>query len=255
MASLILIRTRHRFMRIALLLFFAMAALALAGGIGSAIYTEPMLSVDAGGLRSTSGNYSNDGAMSDAHGGIMAGVAGITNRPGYAGQLYEVTAFTLTAPSTNLNAGASMPLAAVQFLDDGTAIFANGFAQWSSTGPIAGISASGIVTAGSVPQNTPAVVQASLEGWSAALNLMVLNESSSPGYNQIALQHLGGGVMRLAYGGQIGGQYALDRSYNLSPPVAWVPQMTNMADATGLVVYTNLANTTTNNFWRVRPVP
>jgi hypothetical protein len=238
-----------------LLFVFAVTALAHGGGIGSPNYTAPVLSVDAGGARSVSANYSNDGDVNGSGGGVMAGAAGITNRPGYAGQLYEVTGFTLAAPNTNLNAGASMSLVAMQFVDDGTAIPASGFAQWSSTGPIAGISASGTVTAGIVTQNTPAMVQAALEGWAASLNLMVLTMSSAPGYNQMVCQHLGDGLMYLTYGGLVGNQYALERTYNLLPPVTWVPQMTNMADANGLVVYTNLANTTTNNFWRVRLVP
>ena len=68
-------------------------------------------------------------------------------------------------------------------------------------------------------------------------------------------QLLNGGNMRLSFVGSSGIPYALDRSYNLSPPVNWVPQMTNFAGVNGVLVFTNLANPTTNNFWRIRSVP
>jgi len=68
-------------------------------------------------------------------------------------------------------------------------------------------------------------------------------------------QLLNGGNMRLSFVGSNGIPYALDRSYNLSPPVNWVPQMTNFAGVNGVLVFTNLANPTTNNFWRIRSVP
>ena len=148
-----------------------------------------------------------------------------------------------------------MPLYAVQFLDDGTVSPASSFAQWSFTGPIVSVNAAGIVTAANVYQNAPAWVGANLEGWSASLNLTVIFTGVLPGYNQITGQLLSGGNMRLSFVGSNGVAYALDRSYNLSPPVNWMPQMTNPADVNGMLVFTNLANPTTNNFWRVRSVP
>lgn len=210
---------------------------------------------DAGGGHSTSANYSNDGSLGGLGGIVTASNPQEVARTGYAGQLYEVTAFTLSAPGTNLNAGASMPLSAVQFLDDGTVTPANGFAQWSFTNPIVSVNVSGLVTAGNVSQSTPATVQASLEGWSASLNLMVIFTGSLPGYNQMAGQLLGGGNMRLSFVGSNGVNYALERTYNLSPPANWVPQLTNPAGANGVLVFTNLANPATNNFWRIRSVP
>jgi len=119
--------------------------------------------------------YSNDGSVGGFGGLVTAGAPPETARVGYAGQLYEVTAFTLTAASTNLNEATAIPLTAAQFLDDGTVSPASSVAQWSFTGPIAGVDAAGIVTAANVYQDTPAVVQARLEGWSAALNLLVIN--------------------------------------------------------------------------------
>ncbi len=242
-------------MKLWLLLTLTTTALAFADGQSSPNYNVQTSSLDGGGLRSTSVSYANDGSLGGFGGVVTASNPQQVVRTGYAGQLYEVTAFTLTAPVTNLNAGASLPLSAVQFLDDGTVTPANGFAQWSFTNPIVSVDASGLVTAGNVTQDTPATVQASLEGWSASLNLTVIFTGIFPGYNQLTSQLLGGGNMRLSFVGLAGTNYALDRSFNLSPPINWVPQMTNPAGVNGLLIFTNLADPTTNNFWRIRSVP
>jgi len=242
-------------MKIALFLLFGLTANAVATGPSSDNYNAQVNTFDAGGLLSTSANYSNDGSVGGFGGLVTAQTSPATNRTGYAGQLYEVTAFTLTAPSNKLNEAASMPLSAVQFLDDGTVSSASTFAQWSFSGPIAGVNAAGIVTAANVNQDTPAMVQACFEGWSASLNLTVLDVVVLPGFNQLSSQFLGGNRMRLSYVGSNGISYALDRSYNLAPPANWIPQITNLAGANGLLIFTNLANPTTNNFWRIRSVP
>jgi hypothetical protein len=242
-------------MKTALLLFLAFAVNTIAAVQSSTNYTVLADVFDAGGLHSTSASYSNDGSVGGFGGLVTASPPQETARVGYIGQLYEVTAFTLSAASTNLNEATSMPLYAAQFLDDGTVSPANSFAQWSFSGPIVGVNAAGIVTAADVYQNTPAVVSASLEGWSASLNLMVIFTGILPGYNQITCQLLSGGNMRLSFVGNVGVNYALDRTFNLSPPVNWVPQITNPAGVNGLLIFTNLANPTTNNFWRIRSVP
>ena len=75
-----------------------------------------------------------------------------------------------------------------------------------------------------------------------------------PGYNQISIQLLSGGNVRLSYVGIAGTNYALDRSFSLAP-ANWVPQVTNPADAGGVLVFTDTPDPTTNNFWRIRSVP
>ena len=75
-----------------------------------------------------------------------------------------------------------------------------------------------------------------------------------PGYNQISIQLLSGGNVRLSYVGIAGTNYALDRSFSLAP-ANWVPQVTNPASAGGVLVFTNTPNNATNNFWRIRSVP
>ena len=74
------------------------------------------------------------------------------------------------------------------------------------------------------------------------------------GYNQISNQHLSGGKMNLSFVGLQGTNYALDRSFTLSP-ANWIPQVTNPADVNGNLIFTNAPDPTTNNFWRIRSVP
>jgi alpha-tubulin suppressor-like RCC1 family protein len=77
------------------------------------------------------------------------------------------------------------------------------------------------------------------------------------GFHQIAGQLLSAGNMRLSFVGVPGWNYALDRSFSLSP-ADWVPQATNAADAFGAfgaLVFTNTPSPGTNNFWRMRFVP
>jgi hypothetical protein len=74
------------------------------------------------------------------------------------------------------------------------------------------------------------------------------------GYNQIAGRITNLGNVQLSYIGMAGWNYALDRSFSLSP-ASWIPQATNPADANGNLVFTNTPNSATNNFWRIRSVP
>ena len=61
-------------------------------------------------------------------------------------------------------------------------------------------------------------------------------------------------VFGLSFFGNVGANYALDRSFSLVP-TNWSPQVTNSTDASGVLVFTNTLDTTTNNFWRIRSVP
>ena len=51
-------------------------------------------------------------------------------------------------------------------------------------------------------------------------------------YNQIAAQLVGASNVRLAFAGNPTANYALDRTFNLSSPINWVPQLTNVTDET-----------------------
>ena len=54
--------------------------------------------------------------------------------------------------------------------------------------------------------------------------------------------------------GMAGTNYALDRSFSLSP-ANWVSLLTNPADAVGVLIFTNTPDPATNNFWHIRSVP
>jgi len=77
-----------------------------------------------------------------------------------------------------------------------------------------------------------------------------------PGYgkNQMSVQLLYGSNVCSYFGGSAGTNYALDRSFSLSPP-DWIPQATNLANVFGVASFTNTPDPTTNNFWRIRSVP
>lgn len=71
----------------------------------------------------------------------------------------------------------------------------------------------------------------------------------------ISSQLVGGGNVRLFFVGNANANYALDRTFNLEPPIAWMPLFTNVTDGSGMLAFTNTAVVTTNNFWRIRSVP
>ncbi len=80
--------------------------------------------------------------------------------------------------------------------------------------------------------------------------------SGVSGYNNnlISCQLLNNGDVRLSYSGIAAANYALERSFTVSP-ANWVSIATNAADAYGKVVLTITPNQATNNFWRFRSVP
>jgi alpha-tubulin suppressor-like RCC1 family protein len=73
-------------------------------------------------------------------------------------------------------------------------------------------------------------------------------------YNRIIAQLVSTGDMQFSFVGVAGANYALDRSFSLSPAI-WMPQTTNPANSYGELLFTNTLDSTTNNFWRIRAVP
>jgi hypothetical protein len=61
--------------------------------------------------------------------------------------------------------------------------------------------------------------------------------------------------MQFSYIGYPATNYALDRAFDLSPPIGWVGQQTNTMTVSGVLTFTNSPVPGTNNFWRVRSVP
>ncbi|MEI7940872.1 MAG: ubiquitin-like protein [Verrucomicrobiota bacterium] len=75
------------------------------------------------------------------------------------------------------------------------------------------------------------------------------------GFNLVSFTQISGGQVRLTYMGMPGYHYALDRTDNLTYPIQWIPQVTNLVDGVGQLIFTNQPDTATNNFWRTRYLP
>jgi hypothetical protein len=75
------------------------------------------------------------------------------------------------------------------------------------------------------------------------------------GCYQLAGTLLSAGDMQFSYVGDPFTEYALDRAFDLSPPVNWFGQQTNTMPFSGVLLFTNAPVPGTNNFWRVRSVP
>ena len=150
---------------------------ALAGPRTSANYLISTDTVDAAGSRTTSASYSNSGSAS-----LLAGVSTVaapseTARSGYIGQLFEVSGLMLNSATPDVNETATLQFAAWQLLDDATflATDANSVAWGVVSGPVTGISASGLATAGAVFRNTAATVRGTFSGFTGSLNFTVLD--------------------------------------------------------------------------------
>ena len=146
------------------------------GQRSSANYSVAADTVDSGGKKSSSVNYSNDGSL--------GGVGGISTAPGpetvkhsYIGQLYDMTGINLNATPTTVNEGSTRQLSASALVDDGTtfALAGPSVAWIIVSGPIFSINASGLATAGTVYENTPATVRGDYSGMSGTLGLTVVN--------------------------------------------------------------------------------
>ena len=159
------------------LLCLVSASTALAAPRTSANYTITAETTDGGGLRAVSANYSNAGSASPIAGiSTTAALAGMV-KSGYIAQLYDVTGLVVNSAAPSVDEAATLQLAAWQLLDDATfhATDANAVTWGVVSGPVTGISASGLATAGLVYQNTSATVDGTLGGFTGSLNFTVLD--------------------------------------------------------------------------------
>lgn len=157
------------------LLWLAMASLAHAGPRTSASYTIATDTADGGGTRTASASYTHDGSAGDLVAvATVAAPIGIV-KSGYLGQLYDITALQLTAVPLTIDEAGTRQLTANQLLDDATTLsLAASAVIWSvQSGPLEGISNSGVATAGLVGQDTAAIVQGAFGGFTATLSLTV----------------------------------------------------------------------------------
>lgn len=155
------------------MLWFLAVSMPLHAGTSTNYSLNPG-SMDTGGLRGSSANYVAD--FSNAPG--LAGTSlNLAARSGHAGQLFDALAFTLTASPLTVNEGGTRALMGALLLDDATKLrLTPESITWSvQSGPLAGVSTSGIATASIVYQDSPSVVQGAFQSFSNSLPLTVLN--------------------------------------------------------------------------------
>jgi hypothetical protein len=148
-----------------------------AGPRVSTSYTIATETTDGGGRRAMSTNYTNDGSVSLVAGLSTVAAPAETAKHGYIGQLYDIVGFVLNPTAAAVNEGGTLQLSGGQLLDDATqlAVPAASVAWSVAAGPLTGINASGLATAGSVYANTPATAQGNYAGNTSTLALTVLN--------------------------------------------------------------------------------
>lgn len=132
--------------------------------------------MDAGGRRSTSANYTNDGSVGGIVGISTVAAPAAMVKHGFIGQLYEVTALQLASTPTTVNEGETRLLSGAQVLDDLTHLTIPATSiTWSvQSGPLVSINSSGLATAGPVFQSTAATAQGIYLGQNGTLSLTVL---------------------------------------------------------------------------------
>jgi hypothetical protein len=116
--------------------------------------------IDGGGLRTSSANYTMDGSVGGI-GGISSGVVD-TAKDGYIGQLTEVVSLVVTASPNSVGVGSTSQLSGTATLDDSTVVSLSGSdVAWTSPNepyPVASISGSGVLSPAHVYASSAATV-------------------------------------------------------------------------------------------------
>jgi hypothetical protein len=161
--------------RIGFLLLLPLAA--WAGS--SANYTINPTAFDGGGALASSAAYTVNPSTAP---GAAGSSTNYTLRSGYAGQLFERVSIHIEKPSSaiTINESATLQLEVSEIYDDASrAILAANDLVWSAaSGTIESIDPSGLLTAGSVYQDTATTVRASSGGMFDELALTVANTGS-----------------------------------------------------------------------------
>jgi hypothetical protein len=161
-----------------LVVALGLPAASFAASSSSTDYSVVADVIDSGGATASSADYGMQGSAGAAAGiAETTGVAGFAKH-GFLAQIYERVGFGLVAAPATVDEAGTRQILGGDAIDDGTllSVVPGGSITWSIlSGPLTGISATGLVTAGIVAQNTPASVQGMLGGDTATLPLTVLN--------------------------------------------------------------------------------
>ena len=133
-----------------------------AEGSSSSNYSIGPGIADSSGGKATSTNYSDEATVGDIVGVSSGPSAGVTLKSGFIGQLYEARSLAVSAAPAAVVESGTTQLSAVATMDDDTLVRLGGSdAKWAvQAGPLAGITLSGLATAGEVFINAPATVRA-----------------------------------------------------------------------------------------------
>ena len=134
-------------------------------------------SVDGGGQRAASANYTMDGSVGGIGGIATAAAPAGTNSAGFVGQLTEVGGLTLSALPTQIGETGSAQLGGAALLDDGTVTVLGGTdVTWGAVAwPIHAIGSDGVATTEAVYADTAAALAGSYLGVSGNGSLTVLD--------------------------------------------------------------------------------
>jgi hypothetical protein len=136
-------------------------------------------SVDSGGQRTTSANYTMDGSIGGI-GGISSAVSPPeTVKHGYIGQLSDVISVSVTGTPAQVNETSTSQLSGTATLDDATVTaLAGSNINWSAPSfPISSINTNGLATASVVYANTNGTVSGSYLGTPGNGSLLVLDSN------------------------------------------------------------------------------
>lgn len=144
---------------------------------GAATYSQQATMVDAGGAHGASASYLQQSCIGGLSGITEVAAEGALAKAGYLGQIYDVSGIALTSTSESLAESSSTQLGALETLDDGTYLaLATDSITWDvDSGPLTGVSPSGLATADVVASDTLAVVSGAYSGFNTTLDLTVLD--------------------------------------------------------------------------------
>ena len=169
-------------MKTHLIVSFLLSIKAIAAPRTSSDYAITTDTVDSAGQHTASagGLYGNDGSAGAVVG--VSSVPGEVTKHGFIGQLYELLGYGLLASNYYPAELGTTQLFPVRTADDGTntVIPTTGFTFSVLSGPITNISATGLVTAGAVYQNTTAVVGATSPAFVGQLTLPLYVQDTLP---------------------------------------------------------------------------
>jgi len=145
--------------------------------VGAATYSQQAITVDAGGAHAASASYSEQSSIGGISGITAVAAEGALAKAGYLGQIYDVSGIALTSTPASLAESSSAQLGALEALDDGTylALPADSITWGVDSGPLTGVSPSGIATADVVAADSLAVVSGSYSNFNTTLDLTILD--------------------------------------------------------------------------------